>query len=216
MKAPTIAVIDYGMGNLRSVAKALELAGASVRVTDKPSVIASAHAAVFPGVGAFGPAIEYLSRNGIDEAIAGVIGNGKAFLGLCLGFQLLFDYSAEGGTYKGLGVIPGKVVRFAFAKKSAGRKLTVPHMGWNRVNAGNSPSVPRLFKGIPNHSFFYFVHSYYGMPKDKKAVAGSTAYGNTFCSAIAQGRTWACQFHPEKSGAMGIQLLKNFVQEAKK
>ena len=215
MATPSIAVIDYGMGNLRSVGKALELVGAQVLVTDRPQEIKKASAVVFPGVGSFGPAIAYIKQRGIDEAILEAIEEDKPFLGLCLGFQLLFDSSEENGTRKGLGVIPGKVLKFDFKTKKLS-KLKVPHMGWNSIRQQDTAEARRMFKGIPDNSYFYFVHSFYGKPKEGKAVAGKTEYGIPFCAAVASGRTWACQFHPEKSGSKGLRLLKNFVEEAKK
>ncbi|MHB9154326.1 MAG: imidazole glycerol phosphate synthase subunit HisH [Endomicrobiales bacterium] len=216
MSGIDIAVIDYGMGNLRSVAKALELSGARVTVTAAPGKLASARAVVFPGVGSFGPALENLRRTGLDEAVRDVIAGDKPFLGICLGFQLLFSKSEEDGKHAGLGIVPGDVVRFAPSRGKTGRKkaLKVPHMGWNRVK---SPALSRntMFGGIPENSYFYFVHSYYGRPEDDDAVAGTTEYGVRFCSAVIKGRTWACQFHPEKSGAAGLKLLGNFVKEVK-
>lgn len=214
MKKPEIAVIDYSMGNLRSVGKALELVGADVVVSGDPARIRAAQAAVFPGVGSFGAAVRYLRKQGLKDTIAEVIERGSPFLGLCLGFQLLFDTSEEEGMHDGLGIIPGKVVRFDFKGKNAG--LKVPHMGWNRVQAANSGIKKKMFKGIPDGSWFYFVHSYYGKPESRKAVAATTEYGIPFCSAVVIGNAWACQFHPEKSGANGLKLLKNFVEEVKK
>lgn len=208
---PESTVIDYGMGNLRSVAKALELAGANVTVTDNHSKIKKAQALILPGVGSFHPAIEYLRRHGLDTIIKERISEGVYFLGLCLGFQLLFDTSKEGGTRKGLGVIPGQVLKFNIKNPA----LKVPHMGWNTVTPGKE-SAKIMFKNIPENSYFYFVHSYYGRPKSSYAVGATTNYGTSFCSAIFHKNIWACQFHPEKSGGVGIQLLKNFVNESKR
>jgi len=212
-----IAVIDYGMGNLRSVAKALELAGSRVLVTGEPSRIRQADAVVFPGVGSFGPAVAYLKRARLIDPLRAAIDRNKPFLGLCLGFQLLFDFSEEEGMFPGLGVIPGKVVRFNFAAKglSRFRKLKIPHMGWNSLKI-NRQNGAAMFKGIAEGSYFYFVHSYYGLPGDDGVVAASTDYGTEFCSAVARDRVWACQFHPEKSGETGLKLLRNFVREAGK
>jgi glutamine amidotransferase len=206
---PLIAIIDYEMGNLRSVSKALELVGARTIVTGSPRALRSADAAVFPGVGAFGPSIKYIRRKGIYDAIYGIIDAGKPFLGLCLGFQMLFDSSSEGGSYKGLGVFPGRVVRFKNSQ-------IVPHMGWNSIKYHPDKSGETMFKGIANDSYFYFVHSYYGVPEEREFVAGSTEYGGTFCSAVIKDRVWGCQFHPEKSGKNGIKLLSNFLEEVKK
>lgn len=208
----TIAVIDYGMGNLRSVAKALECAGANAVVADAPSRIRTADAVVFPGVGSFGPALTNLKAARLIDPLKEAIAGRTPFLGLCLGFQLLFDLSREGGVHRGLGIIDGDVARFDFGPKTA--KLKVPHMGWNQVKIGRSGAA--MFNGIADRSYFYFVHSYYGRPADRRVVAGSTEYGIRFCAAVARDAVWGCQFHPEKSGANGLKLLKNFIREAGK
>lgn len=206
MKKPVIAVIDYGMGNLRSVSKALEKAGASAVVTSSKNAAASADAIVLPGVGSFGPAMKNLENSGFDKTITRAVGAGKPFLGLCLGFQMLFDKSFEDGVHKGLGILPGKVLRF-------GTSLKVPHMGWNNVSPEKTQSAARMFDGIPKDSYFYFVHSYYAVPSGSSAAAGTTRYAVNFCSAAARDRIWGCQFHPEKSGSLGLKLLRNFVRE---
>lgn len=206
---PLIAVIDYGMGNLRSVSKALELAGAKAVVTSKNSIIRSADAVVFPGVGAFGPAMKSIRKSGLDKSILEVIAKGKPFLGLCLGFQLLFDTSIEDGNHKGLGIIPGKVIKFKTT-------LKVPHMGWNTIKYRGKDAKATMFKGIPENSYFYFVHSYYAATNRGQNVSGITSYGIDFCSAVIKGKVWGCQFHPEKSSANGIKLLKNFIKMANK
>ncbi|MBN1621664.1 MAG: imidazole glycerol phosphate synthase subunit HisH [Endomicrobiales bacterium] len=211
-RAPLITVIDYGMGNIRSVSKALELLGAKVLVTDRPRKILESDASVFPGVGSFGHAIKYLRKSKLDTTITSFIEKKKPFLGLCLGFQLLFDYSDEEGGHKGLGIIPGEVKRFCF--KSS--KFKIPHMGWNIVKPENRIGKTKMFRDIGRDSFFYFVHSYYGEPKMKESIAATTDYGFNFCSAIARDNIWACQFHPEKSSTFGLKLLKNFVSEASK
>ncbi len=215
MKKIEIAVIDYGMGNLRSVSKAIEHIGAKVIVTENIKKILSAKALVFPGVGSFGPAIEYLKARGLDKAIQEAIASDKYFLGLCLGFQLLFDKSFENGKHDGLSVVSGKVRKFNFADKKYS-DLKIPHMGWNVVEKVKSGESDRMFKNIPENSFFYFVHSYYGMPDDEKFVAGTTRYGIKFCSSLIREKVWACQFHPEKSGENGLKLLRNFVNEVGK
>ena len=209
MKKPSVAVIDYGMGNLRSVGKAFEAAGAKITVTNDPKKILSAQAVVFPGVGSFGHALKNIKKYRLQNAIKEVISSGKPFLGLCLGFQLLFDSSTEDGKNKGLGVIPGCVERFNFKS----RKLKVPHMGWNRVSAQGSAAKAKMFKGIKDNSYFYFVHSYYGIPKSKEYVSSLTDYGTNFCSSVIKGKVWACQFHPEKSGDNGLKIIKNFLNE---
>ena len=213
MKKSEIAVIDYGMGNLRSVAKALELVGAKAVVSDDPKKILSAQAVVFPGVGSFGPAMNNLKEKGLDETIKDAIFRGRFFLGLCLGFQLLFEVSYEEGKHKGLGVLRGEVPKFRIPEKK-GASLRIPHMGWNTVKS--TAAGEKMFKGIPDNSYFYFVHSYYCAPKDKGVIAGKTSYGIDFCSAMVKNAIWACQFHPEKSGKNGIRLLGNFVKEVEK
>jgi imidazole glycerol-phosphate synthase subunit HisH len=212
---PKIALIDYGMGNLRSVGKALELAGADVIVTGNRQAIKSAQALVLPGGGSFGPAIEYLRSKRIEETVIREVNSGKPYLGLCLGFQFLFSSSEENGNPRGFNIIKGEVVKFRFSSaQNVKRKLKIPHMGWNRVRV--NPKAENIFHGIPDNSYFYFVHSYYAVPENKKIIAGSTDYGVNFCSAIENGNIWACQFHPEKSGELGIRLLKNFVNGVKK
>jgi glutamine amidotransferase len=211
VKQPVIAVLDYDMGNLRSVAKALERAGAKAVVTANARQIKSADALVFPGVGAFIPALKNLTETGLIDAIRESIAMEKPFLGLCLGFQLLFDHSTEGGRRKGLSVINGGVERFSFAGKN--KNLKIPHMGWNQVAIRSKQAASTMFNGIANNAYFYFVHSYYGQPSKKADVAATTDYGGDFCSAIIQGKVWGCQFHPEKSGPTGIKLLKNFIKE---
>ena len=196
-----IAVIDYGMGNLRSVAKALEAAGAAdVRITSDPKIINQADKIVLPGVGAIKEAMRELRRLGLIKIIKDNIFK-KPFLGICLGLQLLFSESEEGGKVKGLGIFPGIVRRFP-------DKLKVPHMGWNQIKVKKG----KILKNIPKNAYFYFCHSYYVVPKDKGLIAAATDYGKEFVSAIAKDNLFACQFHPEKSQASGLRLLKNFVK----
>lgn len=216
MRSSKIAVIDYGMGNLRSVGKALELAGGNVEVTGDPRVIGSAAGVVFPGVGSFRPAMDFLRKSGLKDVMLDAIDRSVPFLGLCLGFQLLFSLSEERGRSRGLNVVPGDVVEFDRSMKDDGRPVKVPHMGWNRVAIARKELKKSMFKDIPDRSYFYFVHSFYAKPSANDAVAGITEYGRPFCSAVALENTWGCQFHPEKSGAIGLQLLKNFVREVKK
>ncbi len=204
-----IAVIDYGMGNLRSVLKALEFAGANAFISDDPQKISGSSAIVFPGVGSFGPASDNIKKQELEGIILDSIFKGKHFLGLCLGFQLLFDISYEEGRHKGLGVIKGEVKKF-----EPKEKLKIPHMGWNSVEIKDPGKI--MFKGIEDNSYFYFVHSYYGLPEDKNVFSGSSFYGIDFCSAIVKDNVWGCQFHPEKSSENGLKLLKNFVQEVEK
>jgi glutamine amidotransferase len=199
-----IAIVDYQMGNLRSVQKAFEKVGYGAVVTDAPAVLQQAEKIVLPGVGAFRDAIAELRRRGMVEPIKAAISAGKPFLGICLGLQLLFDVSYEDGEYEGLGVVPGKVVRF---EVPAGYK--VPHMGWNQARIVRRPSV---LEGIAEGTHFYFVHSYYVVPQDESVVAVEVDYYRPFCAMIWRGNLYATQFHPEKSQADGLRILKNFAE----
>lgn len=196
-----IAIIDYGMGNLRSVQAGLEHIGQKAFITDDPKQIADAPAVVLPGVGAFGDAIKRLEETGLGDAFREAVQSGKPCLGICLGLQLLFSESDEGGLYKGLDIIPGRVIRFT-------HELKIPHMGWNQLDI-KKPDNP-IFDGIPDGSYMYFVHSYYVQPEDPDAIATTTDYGIHFTSMIAKGNLFATQFHPEKSQNIGLQLLRNF------
>ena len=195
-----IAIIDYGMGNLRSVQKALEKVGAKTLITQNPAEIKSADKVILPGVGAMRPAMEKLDSLGLIDAIKDTINSGKPFLGICLGLQLLFDESDEGGKVKGLGILPGKVIRF--------NDLKVPHMGWNQINIANPPCP--LFNGIENSGYVYFCHSYYVAPADPSVTATTTRYGRDFASSVARKNLFGVQFHPEKSQDIGLKILKNF------
>jgi glutamine amidotransferase len=207
-----ITVVDYGMGNLRSVSKALESLGTKVCVSKEPSDAARAEKLILPGVGAFPSAMRELGARGLIDPIKAFIASGKPYLGICLGLQLLFEESEEGKGAQGMGVLPGKVRRFA-VPESAG--LKVPHMGWNQIKrqatGDKQQSACPLLNGIADGSFFYFVHSYYADPKDRAVVALQTDYGSPFASMVWRDRLFATQFHPEKSQAVGLQLLKNFV-----
>jgi imidazole glycerol-phosphate synthase subunit HisH len=197
-----IAIIDYGMGNLRSVSKAFEAVGHQAVVTRDAKVIENASHIVLPGVGAFGDCMANVEGYGLAGPIRAAIQSGKPFLGICLGLQLLFEESEEFGTHKGLGIIPGKVRRFV-----PDQGLKVPHMGWNNV------SIERpcpLFEGIPDRTYWYFVHSFYVDPSNKAVAATMTDYGARFVSSIWRDNVVACQFHPEKSQTVGLQLIKNF------
>lgn len=200
-----IAIVDYDMGNLRSVQKAFEAVGHPATVTRSPKAIADASHVVLPGVGAFGDCMRNLETYGLVEPILKAIESGKPFLGICLGFQLLFDESEEFGTHRGLGVIPGKVVRFPSNGSPA--RLKVPHMGWNAISIGKRSSV---LEGVPDGAFMYFVHSYYVVPEDRAVACTMTEYGTSFVSSIARDNIYACQFHPEKSQAGGLRIIKNF------
>src|SRR5262245_31722203 len=199
-----IVIVDYGMGNLRSVEKGFAKVGHEATVTSDPEQIAAADKVVLPGVGAFRDAIGELRRQSLVEPLHGAIDAGKPFLGICLGLQLLMDVSYEDGEYQGLGVIPGKVVRFEIPVE-----LKVPHMGWNRIHRRTQPP---LLAGIDDDAFVYFVHSYYVAPSDTSVVATETDYGGPFTSMIWRDNVYATQFHPEKSQATGLRILKNFAE----
>ena len=207
----TIAVIDYGMGNLRSVAKAIEhvAAGAPVVVTADPAQVAAAARVVFPGQGAMPDCMRELEQRGLRPAVIAAA-RSKPFLGICIGEQMLFAHSEEGDA-AGLDIFPGSVQRFPAARMHGadGSRLKVPHMGWNTV-AQKKPHP--LWAGIADHSRFYFVHSYCVQAPDSALCAGTTDYGLSFTSAVAQDNIFAVQFHPEKSARDGLQLLKNFVE----
>jgi glutamine amidotransferase len=205
-----IAIVDYGMGNLRSVHKAFERVGLQAIVTHETGVIKKATGLVVPGVGAFRKAMENLKELGLVDAIIEFIESGKPFLGICLGLQILFSESEEFGVQSGLGIFKGRVVRFSFSLPEVSpseNSLKVPHMGWNVVHIRKRP--PAL-EGIENGAHFYFVHSYYPVPEDQEIVATTTDYGGEFVSSIGRENLFACQFHPEKSQAAGLKILKNF------
>jgi imidazole glycerol-phosphate synthase subunit HisH len=197
-----IKIVDYGMGNLRSVQKAFEKLGAEAVICADPAELAGAEKLILPGVGAFRDAIHELRRTELDKPVREHIASGRPFLGICLGLQLLFDVSYEDGQWEGLGVLPGKVVRFQDQPD-----LKIPHMGWNTLDIVRPH---RLFEGIANGSSVYFVHSYYVVPNDESVVAARTEHGTTFVSAVARDNLFATQFHPEKSQAVGLRILKNF------
>lgn len=197
-----IAIIDYGMGNLRSVQKAFEKIGHQPVITSDPNVVADADRVILPGVGAFQDAISELQSRGLDTAVRGAIDAQKPFLGICLGLQLLFDVSYEDGRHQGLGIIPGEVVRFDVPPQ-----YKVPHMGWNQLAIRNRPP---LLEGIADQSYFYFVHSYYVVPTDASVIAAEANYPRPFTAMIWRDNLYATQFHPEKSQADGLKLLANF------
>ena len=201
-----IALIDYGSGNLRSVHKALLKAGAQVRIVQQPQEMADARAVVLPGVGAFDDCIHALQKQALLEASRKFIQSGRPFLGICVGYQALFESSEEfNSCANGLGVFQGKVVRF-----SENHGLKIPQIGWNQLDIVNT-ACP-LFGGIPSGSYVYFVHSFFPRPADSSIVAARTSYGETFASAIWRDNVFATQFHPEKSQNIGLQLLRNFVE----
>ncbi len=197
-----IAIIDYQMGNLRSVQKALEQVGAAATITSDWREIEAAEQVILPGVGAFRDAIAELRRRDLVQPIRAAIEAGKPFLGICLGLQLLFDVSYEDGTYEGLGIVAGDVVRF-----TPRPGLKVPHMGWNQVEKLRAAPI---LQGIESGTYFYFVHSYFVRPSDSNLVALQTTYDQPFCSMLWRDNLFATQFHPEKSQAHGLRLLGNF------
>ncbi len=203
-----IAVIDYDMGNLHSVCKALEKAGATPKVTKDPSDLETAMAVVLPGVGAFDPAMLSLRSRGLIEPIKNIIAQGKPFLGICLGMQILFD-SSEEGVENGLGIIPGKVRRFR-----PSQEIRIPHMGWNQLEITQPKSL--LWEHLPPQPWVYFVHSFYVDPVEKKVNAATVTHGSqTVTAAVAYDNVTAVQFHPEKSSNVGLQILSNFVSQVR-
>ncbi len=194
-------VVDYGAGNLRSIAGAVRRLGFDVEVSSRPEDVHKAAAVILPGVGAARKAMEALRALGLAEALRSVIGEGKPFLGICLGLQILFEFTEEGGE-ECLGILPGRVRRFP-------QGLKVPHMGWNRVRIRRRHF---LFEGIPDGAYFYFAHSFFPAPSDPSMVAGETEYGIPFPSVIVWENVMGVQFHPEKSGEMGIRMLWNFLR----
>ncbi len=201
-----IAIIDYGMGNLKSVEKGFKKVGVDATVTSAPAVVDNAKAVVLPGVGAFRDCIRNLSDLSLTESVVAAINKGKPFLGICLGLQVLFSESEEFGTCKGLDIFRGKVVRFQ-------EGLKVPHMGWNNVKIINRPPI---LSDVADNSFFYFVHSFYVVPDNKDLIATTTDYGTTFTSMIWKDNVFATQFHPEKSQELGLKILAGFGKFVKK
>ncbi|MBD1860092.1 MULTISPECIES: imidazole glycerol phosphate synthase subunit HisH [Trichocoleus] len=203
-----IAVVDYDMGNLHSVCKGLERAGATPQITDRPDEIAQADAVVLPGVGAFDPAVQHLRSRHLEAPIKQAIASGKPFLGICLGLQILFDGSEE-GQEPGLGIVPGVVRHF---RREPG--ITIPHMGWNQLNL-TQPQLP-IWQSLPAQPWVYFVHSYYVDPIDPQARAATVTHGSQIVTAaIARDNLMAVQFHPEKSSDAGLQILANFVSQVR-
>ena len=199
-----ITIVDYGMGNLRSVQKAFEKLGIEAVICNQPEEVERAEKLVLPGVGAFRDAIAELKKQELVQPVLSHIAADRPFLGICLGLQLLFDVSEEDGLWDGLGVTPGRVVRF---DERPG--LPVPHMGWNSLERVGQH---RLLDGIPEEAHFYFVHSYHVVPTDEAVIAARTDYGEPFVSVIARGNLFATQFHPEKSQRVGLKLLRNFAE----
>ena len=196
-----IAIIDYGMGNLRSVQKALEYLGFEARISDDAAVIEQASHVILPGVGAFCDAMKRLRDTGMDQALLRAAQAGKPVLGICLGMQMMFERSVENGSYEGLGLFPGTITRFA------NETLKIPHMGWNTLSTRSCP----LFDA-DEHPFVYFVHSYCMADVSDEWTVATCDYGQTFTAAICRGNVMATQFHPEKSGAAGLRMLRRFAQ----
>jgi glutamine amidotransferase len=202
-----IVIVDYDAGNLRSVQKAFEKIGARAVVSRSPDDVLGADALVLPGVGAFGECMAHLEKFGLVDAVKDFIASGKPFLGICVGYQILFESSEESPGVEGLGVFKGKCLKFEFPPEAG---LKVPHMGWNQVH---STKKGTLLEGVADGSDFYFVHSYYPKPEEDITVA-TTEYGGDFASAVERGSLFAVQFHPEKSQAVGLAVLRNFTAKA--
>lgn len=202
LAAIMITIVDYQMGNLRSVQKGVERVGGEARISSDPHEIASAEKLILPGVGAFGDAMAEIRRRDLDAPIRDFVASGRPFLGICLGLQLLFERGFEHGEHEGLGILPGDVVRFDLPDS-----MKVPHMGWNTVVRRNEAPILRE---IPDHTHFYFVHSYYVRPSDPSVVALECDYGGPFCAMVWKENVFATQFHPEKSQADGLKLLSAF------
>jgi len=199
-----ITIIDYGAGNLRSVVNAISRLGYQAKVIDSPDEVLSARAVILPGVGAAADTMANLQKSGLAGLIQRFIAEGRPFLGVCIGMQVLFSGTEEGGWHECLGVIPGAVRKFASG-------LKVPHMGWNQVKQRTSHPI---FEGVSDEANFYFVHSYYVEPEDGSLVIGQTEYGIPFCSVVAKDNLVATQFHPEKSGEVGLKIYDNFIKVA--
>jgi glutamine amidotransferase len=196
----SIAIIDYGVGNLRSVEKAFTSQGIDAIVTSDEQILRKADKLVLPGVGAFAACMDGLRKHNFDRLVIEAAQSGKPIIGLCVGLQMMFDEGHEFGIHKGLGLLPGKVVRFP-------EGIHVPHIGWNQVEFKQDHPI---FRGLPENPFFYFVHSYYCLPDDPTCILGETDYGQTYASICGRDNIVGVQFHPEKSQGMGLQLLKNF------
>jgi len=211
--AVLIKIVDYGMGNLRSVQKALERLGYTAILTQNPDEIENADKLILPGVGAFGAAMTNLNQLGLVEPIHRFARSGKPFLGICLGMQLLLSESDEQGVFHGLDLIPGRVVKFSWPEDAnpSIRSLKIPHMGWNQLQKRSDCPI---LEGVPDGASIYFVHSYYPAPPDD-FIAATTEYGIHFCSVIWKDNIFATQFHPEKSGSIGLRMLQNFAETVK-
>lgn len=198
-----ISIIDYDAGNIKSVEKALQHLGQEVVITSDPEVILSSEKVILPGVGAFGDAMEKIRNRGLESVIQEVVNRKIPFLGICLGLQLLFDSSDESPGVKGLGILPGKIIRIPDQEG-----LKIPHMGWNSIQYKEGS---RLFQGIPQNAYVYFVHSYYLAAENPDDVAATTHYSTLIHASVEHENVFACQFHPEKSSTVGLKILENFV-----
>jgi glutamine amidotransferase len=201
-----IAIVDYEMGNVRSVQKAFERLGHVAEITPDPDRVRRAEGVVLPGVGAFGDCMANLVKGDLHEPVAEVIRAGKPFLGICVGLQILFTESEEFGRQEGLGLVAGRVLRFP-PRAPSGESLKVPHIGWNEVTWRRRAGI---FGDLPEPSYLYFVHSYYVVPDDPAWIAGTSEYGVPFAAAIAKDNVWGVQFHPEKSQSLGLSVLARF------
>lgn len=214
-----IVIIDYGMGNLKSVENSALFLGERVKISDSPNMVKKAKKIIFPGVGHFGRAVKELKKRNLFNLLRQRIGEGVPFLGICLGMQLLLEKSQEAAGVKGLGVIKGEVKRFS------AEKLIVPHMGWNQVkikpayqnlgagkDKGRGKEEGMLFRGVKAESYFYFAHSYYCKPKQSEVILSTTTYGDEFVSSLHKNNIWAVQFHPEKSQKLGLKVFNNFLK----
>lgn len=208
-----IIIIDYGMGNLRSVLNAFQVIGATPLIARVPEEVRGADALVLPGVGAFGDCMKNLRSAGLDEAVLSALGAGKPYLGICLGLQVLFEESGEFGKTHGLAHLKGKVVPFEKGLRDGNRaRLKVPHMGWNEIRKETGTPI---LEGVPDGAYFYFVHSYHVVPEGTELITTTTDYGVRFVSSVAKGNVFACQFHPERSGPLGLKVLQNFIKWAR-
>lgn len=217
----TVAIVDYGLGNLFSVKRACELVGLSALITSEKDTIENADGVVLPGVGAFGDAMVNLRRLDLIEPLKDFIKQNRPFMGICLGFQLLMSESTEFGVHKGLNIFEGSVERF-FARNDTGKNYKVPHVGWNRIRSfdnekDNSCWDTSLLKGVSEGEFMYFVHSFYVEPRQSDIIISTSEYeGFCYCSSVSRGNIFACQFHPEKSASAGLLLYKNFANAIRK
>jgi len=212
MSSVNVAIVDYGLGNIYSIRRAVEFLGASCKVSDDPEVLAAEEKVILPGVGAFGEGMANLNRNGLSDAIRRMASDGRQILGICLGMQLFMDYSEELGNHRGLGIIKGGVKRLDMSGKDVSFKI--PHVGWNAIRPVNEGHGwdGTVLRGLQDGSFMYFVHSFVAAPEDSRDIAAMTSYGGCdFPSVVRKGSVSGCQFHPENSGPAGLAILKNFL-----